>query len=462
MKIKNNILNEINENKNFDINNKEFFIEKDKREIKYSRIKNNNIIRNKSQNSKNENKIDLIKFINKKSEINDINEREMKNKNLTLKLDSLNNTNYIAPKKCESDLSEANQIFSDEDNLLSPLKISQINNINKNDFFNNINSSTLKITKTKEVNIKEIKNNNLNFLSRKKLSRTINPKNLSKQSPNFFSDSRDKYRTKKKIKISANKNNIDSLTEINNINKEKFKYIEGFHININKNNLSFDRLKLNNNKIKLKSKLSPNVIKKLKLINLPISKTHHLKTEYNFDTLKSKENKCIKYSFYEYIISNKDANKNISKNKQSICYYRIFNRKNEKINFNENLVLNIDKIGFSKGYISIILKSDLLQFIPKINNNNEITITLKNIIGVQIEQDMQNIINIISNHEKAKENKEINNNIFVFNLLISDFEEGKIECGFDNFEVFIFWMKFLEQISEYYRNCDNNFHFKFE
>ena len=75
---------------------------------------------------------------------------------------------------------------------------------------------------------------------------------------------------------------------------------------------------------------------------------------------------------------------------------------------------------------------------------------------------MQNIINAISNNENFKENKEINNNIFVFNLLISDFEEGKIECVFDNFEIYMFWMKFLEQISEYYRNCDNNFNFKFE
>ena len=465
MKIKNNILNEINENKNFDINNNDFFIEKEKKEINFNKIKNNNAVRKKSQNSKNENKIDLIKFINKNSDINNINEDDLKNKNLTLKLDSLNNTNYIAPKKCESDISEVNQIFSDEDNILSPLKLTQIDNINKNDFFNNINSSTLKITKTKEVNLKEIKNNKLNFLSRKKLSKTINPKNLSKQSPKFFSDKRDKYHIKSKIKKSPNTKNTDSFTKINIINKEKFKYNDGFHININKNNLSLDRLKLNNNnKIKLKCKLSPNVIKKLKLINLPISKNHNLKTEYNFDLFKNKENKNNnqKYSFYEYINSNKEINKNISKTKQSICYYRIFNRKNEKINFNENIILNIEKIGFSKGYISIILKSDLLQFIPKINNNNEIAITLKNIIGVQIEQEMQNIINAISSNEKVKENKEINNNIFVFNLLISDFEEGKIECVFDNFEIFMFWMKFLEQISEYYRNCDNNFNFKFE
>ena len=143
--------------------------------------------------------------------------------------------------------------------------------------------------------------------------------------------------------------------------------------------------------------------------------------------------------------------------KQSICYYRIYAKKNIILNWNENRNLNIENFGFSKGYISIILKSDLLHFIPKINNNNEITIILKNIIGVQLEQGMQNIINEIENSKKAQEKIETKNNLFIFNLLITDFEEGKIECAFDNYEIYIFWMKFLEQIAEYYRNNDNIF-----
>ena len=82
---------------------------------------------------------------------------------------------------------------------------------------------------------------------------------------------------------------------------------------------------------------------------------------------------------------------------------------------------------------------------------------LKNIIGVQLEQGMQNIINEIENSKKAQEKIETKNNLFIFNLLITDFEEGKIECAFDNYEIYIFWMKFLEQIAEYYRNNDNIF-----
>ena len=457
MKIKNKILNEINENKNFDINNNNVFLDKENKEINYITKNNINAIQKKSDNSKRLHKIDIIKFNNKNSSINDINERSLKNKkNLSLNLASLNNTNYLPPKIIDSNQSEENQIFN-ENNTLSPIKKEQNQNKNKNDFFHNVNSSILKVTKTKEVNIKEIKNNKINILNKTKLSKTIN---LIKQLPKLSSNSRDKIHIlHKKINSINNRINEGNFNEINDKINEKEDY-EGFYLNkINKNNLSLDRLDLNNNKTKLKDKLSSNIIKKLKLINVPISKNQNLKTEYETDKIKDYLNKNInaEYSFYKYINNSSSDNKNITMTKQSICFYRIYYRNNEKLNINENLVVNIENIGFSKGYISINLKSDFLQFIPKINNNNEILIILKNIIGVQIEQEMQNIINELVTIENDKDNKKIKNDIFIFNLLISDFEEGKIECAFNNFEIYMFWMKFLEQIAEYYRNCKDDF-----
>ena len=74
---------------------------------------------------------------------------------------------------------------------------------------------------------------------------------------------------------------------------------------------------------------------------------------------------------------------------------------------------------------------------------------------------MLNIINQIESNKKSKDTMENMNNLFVFNLLLTDFAQGKIECVFDNFEIFMFWMKFLEQISEYYRNNDNNMNVNF-
>ena len=296
-----------------------------------------------------------------------------------------------------------------------------------------------------------------NILNGRKLSKTLITKNKSK----LFSNSRDKVNNNKNINTKEKLSNIND--KINDAKNEKISSQGSYSLNkIKKNNLSFDKIEIN--KKKLKSKLSPNEIRKLKLINLPIPKNNNLKVEYNSGINKKSLEKKSKnnYTFYQYINSINFENKYICLTKQSLCYYRIYNINNKKINYEEHINSNLEKISFSKGYISIILKTDLLQFIPKINNNNEINIKLKNIIGIQLEQSMLNIINQIEKNEKEKNNIKNNNNIFVFNLLLTDFEQGKIECVFDNFEIFMYWMKLLEQISEYYLNNDiNNFNINF-
>ena len=69
---------------------------------------------------------------------------------------------------------------------------------------------------------------------------------------------------------------------------------------------------------------------------------------------------------------------------------------------------------------------------------------------------MQNKINQISSHNKdnVPNSDSEKKGFFEFNLLVCDFYEGKIECIFNNFDLFNFWMKFIEQIAEYYRNDD--------
>ena len=336
---------------------------------------------------------------------------------------------------------------------------------NGNSFFNNINSTTLKITKTKEVKIKDIKHNKLNnIFNISKLSKSFLINNLQNGKKKLFvNNSRDKIQIQgEKIKTNDNKIDIDYFNRINNVNNSRGKSTLN---KICKNNLSFDNLKKNKNQIKPIGKLSSNVIQKLKLINLPIPKNKNLKLVSNINKKNNfYNNKKIndKYTYFQYIQNNNfEINNNICMTKQSICYYRIFNKNNVKVNLQENISSNLEKIGFSKGYISVILKSDLLQFIPKINNNNEISIILKNIIGIQIEQYMKNIIDLTNRSKNNEENSELKKNKYLFNLLVSDFEEGKIECIFDSFEIYMFWMKFFEQISEYYINCHNNFNFNY-
>lgn len=417
--------------------------------------KNNNAIIKKSLNSKCSYKRDLTKLLNKNSELNEIKGNNLKNKNLTLNITSLNNnTNQITPNIVDSNLTQVNQILLNDNNIIYPTENKKNDKKYKSDFFNNIKSTTLKVTKMKELDIKNINCNKLNILSIKKLFKTINTKNSKKGKIKLSSNSGDKVKIHEK-NLKRNTNNGEENIKINNINKEKIFIHGGNSLNkIKKNNLSLDKIEINKNQRKFKAKLSPNVIKKLKLINLPIPKNKILKTDYDLDTINNCSDKNTN-SFYQYINCSNYENKYINMSKQSICYYRIYNKNNIKINLEEKIISNLENIGFSKGYISIILKSDLLQFIPKINNNNEINIVLKDIIGIQIEQQMQNIINK-KNTNLLEDEIENKYKFFIFNLLISDFQDGKIECIFENFDIFMFWMKYLEEISEYYRNIEYN------
>ena len=481
MKIKNNVLNKKEkmrkENNIDEYNNDDYFLDKDAEEDIEDFQKSKKL----NNNTKNMYKIDLTKFLNKNSGLKSINERSLKNNNLNLNIGSFNNSN-ITPKNSEKNMTEINEIpCSNLSNILTPIKDSKNKEKEKkyiSDFFNNLNSNTLKITKTKEINIHEIKNNKLNIFDRKKFSKTIFPKKLSKRK-NLFSNSGDKILKKsknnnnklriniegRKSKYQEDNDNIisqkmkaESFNSINDINKNSKSRKNNSIKLLHQNNLSLDGLEKNKNKIVSKRKLSPINIRKLKMINLPIPKNQIIKNENDKIKQKDSLDKSIKSipSFYEYVKNQKNLdNKYIRMTKQSICYYRIYNKSNAKINADNDIALNLEEIGFSKGYISIILKSDILQFIPKINNNNnELSIDLKNIIGVQIEKYMQGIINKFSSQNKNEIKNNQTKDYFIFNLLICDFKEGKIECIFDNFDLFMFWMKFLEQISEYYRNSD--------
>ena len=481
MKIKNNVLNKKEkmrkENNIDEYNNDDYFLDKDAEED-IEDFQNSKKLNN---NTKNMYKIDLTKFLNKNSGLKSINERSLKNNNLNLNIGSFNNSN-ITPKNSEKNMTEINEIpCSNLSNILTPIKDSKNKEKEKkyiSDFFNNLNSNTLKITKTKEINIHEIKNNKLNIFDRKKFSKTIFPKKLSKRK-NLFSNSGDKILKKsknnnnklriniegRKSKYQEDNDNIisqkmkaESFNSINDINKNSKSRKNNSIKLLHQNNLSLDGLEKNKNKIVSKRKLSPINIRKLKMINLPIPKNQIIKNENDKIKQKDSLDKSIKSipSFYEYVKNQKNLdNKYIRMTKQSVCYYRIYNKSNAKINADNDIALNLEEIGFSKGYISIVLKSDILQFIPKINNNNnELSIDLKNIIGVQIEKYMQGIINKFPSQNKNEIKNNQTKDFFIFNLLICDFKEGKIECIFDNFDLFMFWMKFLEQISEYYRNSD--------
>ena len=245
LKIKNNILNEIDENNDFDINNNNYFLTKEIEENhddikKIKKINNNN---KKSVNSKSIYKIDLTKYLNKNSEINDINEERSNDRNLTINITSLDNknANYQYHNIYDSNLSSSNQIFSNaNNNTLSPSKRHKCDFKNKNNFFNNVDdSTTLKVTKTKEVDLKEIKNNKLNdILNGRKLSKSLISNNIKIGKAKLLSNSRDK------VQNNENKNSKEKLNKINDkINKGKVTSQGSNSLNkMKKNNLSLDKI----------------------------------------------------------------------------------------------------------------------------------------------------------------------------------------------------------------------------
>ena len=238
-----------------------------------------------------------------------------------------------------------------------------------------------------------------------------------------------------------------------------------------KRNIGIEKLTSNNNTIKDFSdfNLNENIYYK----NVDLSNT------INVDSSSITN---LNNNFYNY-----EEKLNILSNgtKQSNCYYRVYNKDNIEINLLEINSQNLEIFGYSDGFISIDLNADILKFTPKAKTGNELWIYLKSIIGIKLEQYMINIKKIHEIFENDSDNNKslnINNllqkkefieipieqnekikaalsNNFAFYIIINDVNEVKIECVFNNFQNYIFWMDYLEKIMEYHNvnnNLDNN------
>ena len=295
-------------------------------------------------------------------------------------------------------------------------------------------------------------------------------------------------------------------------------------------NISHNIKKGESNRIYFNNIVSPNTIKKLKIINIPIGKKKN-KNDYNSNTYDGNLNRKrdtnnirTKFIYNKNLLDYSEINDNENKyhtnsnlysinannsyfssqiynklehfdndldiltkgTKQILCYFRIYNKNNIELNLLEKSQ-NFEIFGFSQGYIFLNLKSEIIKFVQKLNGK-ELSFKLKDIQGLQIDQYMINIIRINSlfknNNGEINENKngqlyniynlilrqeknEIsldqyskNNaglcNNFSFNIIIKDLYEGKIECIFNNYELYIFLIKYIENIIESYKNNDIN------
>ena len=472
--------------------------------------------------SKNIKKIDLSQYLNnnKSNRNNKINENKMNNNQTNIILEKNNNNKII--QEYNNDLSIKKDINntpskSNEDSLNRKINNNKINN----DFFNNINATTLKITKSREIDINEIKNSRLGIISKRNFSKTITNKNLEKEKndliikdlnnsiflnrKNMFSKKTKNKKSmtsnsfnpkniknnfepnKKDIKIkdfsklkgnsnrhnsfnnlktiSKNrKNSISNDKKRENINKQ-IKADNNTHNKIEKKDINIyfadDNKKSNKNKINLKNLISPNSIKKLKIINIPIGKNKRNRNDYNSNTYDANSNRDKnlrtknfvnnkifldnsnlndekKYnsnsntintsfvSFHNKELEELDTKINILTNnsRQIFCYYRLYNSKNIELNLLENSPKNFEIFGFSKGNIFLNLKTDTFKFISKNNNSSEICNKLSNIVEIEIEPYMINIIKIHSIYLNINEKKNCQS--LDFNNLMKIEEIAKI------------------------------------
>ena len=480
--------------------------------------------------SKNIKKIDLSQYFSY-NKYNEIKTNDKENGIIISNSDN-NNNNQTAEKNIENNINDEN----------NKAKI-------KNGFFNNTKATTLKITKSREVDINKIKNTRLSLIKRN-FSKTLSNKNKFQEKDKDKENENEKENNINKIfldnKLSKNSGSLNnyknSLLKIKNKkritsfsfktekdpnkigSKYKYRFISYDNLkkiltkranslnNENKNNIEKkETYKCKNNEIEKKvmniksndknknigNSLTPEKIKKLKIISIPISKIKKNKNNYNNNTydininrqrnrnnlrikkyidnntfdfsdinnINYKENSNtinVDKSYFTYNINynfeNFDDELNIitKGTKEIFCYFRIYNQNNVELNLLEKKYQNLEIFGFYQGYIIFNFKKGVLKFIKKINNN-ELYFYLKDIIGLEINQYM---INLIKNHSLGNCEIEFNGNpkldsyYFSFNLIINDVNEGKIECIFNSFEIYIFLLKYIDQIVEYNKNDD--------
>ena len=361
--------NEYNIDENFEIFDKyEKKLDEGNNYILKNNDENNKDITEPIKTSKNIKKIDLSQYLN-----------DNKSNNIKVNGNKTNNNknNFIIPKNNDFTINIKKQDINN-----TPPKNNEhyLNKKLYNDFFNNINATTLKITKSREININEIKNSKKNIISKRNFSKTITKKNLndliikdlknsislnrenifSKENKSIKNITLNSFKTNKNKKkldsinndklyaVSSNRHNSYNNLKIISKNREnsldnetkkekrnlKFKLYRSKNkkINISSNN----KTKKNEiKKINLKNIISPKKIKKLKIINIPIGKKKNKRHDYNSNTYDANSNRK-KYLrvhnninnkiFFDYSNINENNENNFNSNTINESFF-LFNNK---------------------------------------------------------------------------------------------------------------------------------------
>ena len=375
-------------------------------------------------------------------------------------------------------------------------------------YLNQFNNSLMKSTDSYTLN-------NEKYFSHKKPSLLLNNTKKGSEYRDIFievnkSENKIKNKNRKNQTIKLIKNNSGTFNQTSNtmdsnINKTNSNLINQKNriILLNKNkNLNINKNKNNKNNLK---KLLENNLKNM----MPNPKI-------NFNPKKI---------FAEGVM-------------ESFCYFKILDKDSPKFNPLDSCSINPESLGYSEGYISLDVILGHFRIIPKnimsknfksnnknsvlmhnnslsfaeytvFNNGNNvfrfeigknekkncIRIDLKNINGVKINKNMQDIIKIHKiflkynshsgyeyedNNGKVKKKvlsinkllymKEITEinmeqnekikaalcNFFAFTILFGDYKINKVECIFINFDLFNIWNKCLEMIAENNNKSKNN------
>ena len=366
-----------------------------------------------------------------------------------------NNEKTMINNDIKNNSNENNEIIVNENDKDKDDKVNQVKVLNVQNLQNKWNE---KCNGINNINVNNLLiNNNINI----------------ENNNNIINNNSDNNNNLKKIE-NKEENNINNI-EKNNIDKDN-----NINSNINNGESNIDEYKNKKNIVMLKDmrciplkkiKLTPHKIKTKRLIQLNATYFYN-KSKSPSRTKTLSYNDINNYSFNANSISNPKFKLLTQGITESFCYFKLSDNSNVKFNPLNNKDANPIKYNYFEGSILIDKFFNKLKIIQK-SEEKYIGIDLKDIVDINLSEEMEKIIKIYKvylKYGKNQENFDVNNFIstnkeiigirmhknekikaveckyFILTILMGKRFVPKAEFIFDNYDNFNMWYDCLKNI----------------
>ena len=372
-----------------------------------------------------------------------------------------NNEKTMINNDIKNNSNENNEIIVNENDKDKDDKVNQVKVLNVQNLQNKWNE---KCNGINNINVNNLLiNNNINI----------------ENNNNIINNNSDNNNNLKKIE-NKEENNINNI-EKNNIDKDN-----NINSNINNGESNIDEYKNKKNIVMLKDmrciplkkiKLTPHKIKTKRLIQLNATYFYN-KSKSPSRTKTLSYNDINNYSFNANSISNPKFKLLTQGITESFCYFKLSDNSNVKFNPLNNKDANPIKYNYFEGSILIDKFFNKLKIIQK-SEEKYIGIDLKDIVDINLSEEMEKIIKIYKvylKYGKNQENFDVNNFIstnkeiigirmhknekikaveckyFILTILMGKRFVPKAEFIFDNYDNFSMWYDCLKNIAKLNNN----------